>query len=863
MGSTASLDMATQQQLLAACAELRRRLRAGDPCSAEALLAAYPTLAGRDEAALELIYTEYVVREELGQHPRADEWCERFPRWREDLRNLFEVHVVMAAPGGDTAHQSRGADATPATPMDACTPPGDCPARVGRYDILGEIARGGMGVVYRARQHGLNRIVALKMILSGDHASPEERVRFRTEAEAVASLQHPNIVQVYEVGEWRPLGAPVAAPFLSLEYVEGGSLQQKLADGPLPPRGAARLTQTLAEAVEHAHKHAILHRDLKPANILLTADGLPKITDFGLAKRLQSAGDTRTGAMVGTPGYMAPEQAEGAPALQATDVYGLGAILYEMLAGRPPFQGATPLETLEQVRTHEPVPPTRLQPRLPRDLETICLKCLRKDPDRRYGSARELSEDLRRFLAGEPIHARPPRLGERAVKWARRRPAVAALLTALVAITLVGMGGIAWAWAETVHALHETELARNREHEESKRLEAALAARTIAMARLAWQGDQNDEACQLLDECPAIYRDAEWRYLHRVCHGCVATLDTGGVANRAIWLPDGRLVVGRPPSGKSGKPQIQVWDLGTVQPVIKIAGHSLALAALASTPDGSRLISACHTSMIGSLSNAVTPSGWIEVKVWDLADGRELRAFKRPISVPALTLSRDGSRLAYHRAADTMQLVDVGTARELQSLKVPAIPKNPNYRPTLALSPDGQLLGLVGLRSPPDTAGQSVFMLTPATGAVRPLLRLTTVPQFIAFSLDGQRCATELFDKETQSYHIKVWEIATGQELTELHVPSRVSTAAFSPNGQTLATGLITGTLRMWDLASSKAFLEYRGHKHQVSSLEFSPDGQRLAATSLEPVVRIWDTRPPDEPFPVERQGTITSALGD
>jgi tetratricopeptide (TPR) repeat protein len=296
-----------------------------------------------------------------------------------------------------------------------------------------------MGMVYRARHLRLNRLVALKMISGGGQAAPEMVARFQIEAEALASLDHPHIVQIYEVGKHGP------QPYFSLELVEGGSLDRKLADGPLPPREAAQLLETLARAVHAAHLRGIVHRDLKPANVMLTPAGDPKITDFGLAKRLEGhSGQTHTGSVVGTPSYMAPEQAAGDPRAVGppADIYALGAILYECLTGRPPFRGQSSLETLLQVRNAEPAPPTRLRPQVPRDLETICLKCLHKEPARRYPTAEALAEDLRRFRALEPIRARPAGAGERLVKWMRRRPAAAGLVgvSAAAALSLVALG---------------------------------------------------------------------------------------------------------------------------------------------------------------------------------------------------------------------------------------------------------------------------------------------------------------------------------------------------------------------------------------------------------------------------------------
>jgi serine/threonine-protein kinase len=342
------------------------------------------------------------------------------------------------------------------------------PARpaVAGYEILGELGRGGMGVVYKARHLELNRLVALKMVLAGPHAGPGQLARFRTEARAVARLQHPNIVQIYEIGEHQGL------PYFSLELIEGGSLAEKIARQPQPAGDAARLVEALARAVGYAHECGIVHRDLKPANVLLASGGreppvrdseaegptggsrpplaawVPKIADFGLAKLLEQEGDagpTQTGAILGTPSYMAPEQAQGhGPAVgAAADQYALGAILYDLLTGRPPFQGTTLLETLEQVQTREPVPPSQLLDKVPADLETICLKCLQKDPRRRYPDVGALADDLRRFLDGKPILARPVGSAERVARWARRNPRVAGLLAA-VATLLVALLAVSW-----------------------------------------------------------------------------------------------------------------------------------------------------------------------------------------------------------------------------------------------------------------------------------------------------------------------------------------------------------------------------------------------------------------------------------
>jgi predicted Ser/Thr protein kinase len=302
------------------------------------------------------------------------------------------------------------------------------------YEILGELGRGGMGVVYRARHMALNRTVALKMILAGGHASEEQLARFRAEAESVAQLHHPNIVEVYDIGEQRGL------PFFSQEYIDGKSLKDEIAGKPQRFKNAAGMVETIALAMHYAHRHGIVHRDLKPENVLLSKDGVLKVMDFGLAKNLDSdSSQTRTGTIMGTPNYMAPEQGRGEKQVgPLADVYALGAILYEMTTGRPPFLAATAVQTLTLLLNQEAVPPSQLQPNIPADLETITLKCLQKDPQKRYATAKELADDLRHFILREPILARPVSRVERVWRWCRRNKLVAGL-TATAVLLLVGM----------------------------------------------------------------------------------------------------------------------------------------------------------------------------------------------------------------------------------------------------------------------------------------------------------------------------------------------------------------------------------------------------------------------------------------
>lgn len=355
---------------------------------------------------------------------------------------------------------------------------------LGDYEVLGTLGRGGMGVVYKAQHRKLNRVVALKMVLQGAHASPDELARFLTEARAVAHLQHPNIVQIFDIGEMEGL------PFFSLEFVDGSNLAKQLARQPQRAEEAARLVETLARAMHYAHQHGVLHRDLKPANILLTTTGTPKIADFGLAKRIEDAtddGSTRTGTVLGTPSYMSPEQARGdiKQVGPLSDQYSLGALLYETVTGRPPFAAPRPVETLLQVMQDEPVRPRDLQPSIPSDLETICLKCLQKDPSRRYASCSDFAEDLGRFLRHEPIMARPISRVERSVRWCQRNRLVASLV-ATVFVALLAVAVVASWSAITVAERNESLRTSNLEKDRQSRLadsKAEEAARNEQLAK--------------------------------------------------------------------------------------------------------------------------------------------------------------------------------------------------------------------------------------------------------------------------------------------------------------------------------------------------------------------------------------------
>jgi tetratricopeptide (TPR) repeat protein len=464
------LPVAEMQRIDEACDRFEAAWRGGDRPDLRTFLAELEGVA-RARLLRELLELELEFLSEAGEMPDPRRYRERLPEHvdivdavfarrthtgapRDHLDRPSPADVTIDLPPADEAHAGVMVDVDASTdPSTAVAPPPSAPARIiAGYEIQGELGRGGMGVVYKARQIALGRMVALKLIRSAEFATTDELVRFPNEAEAVARLDHPHIVPIFEVGQWRALR------FFSMKLIEGSSLDRKLATYTADFAAAARLAALVAEGVHHAHQRGILHRDLKPANILLDDRGTPHITDFGLARRIDSGSDlTQSGLPMGTPSYMSPEQARGdkGSLTTATDVYGLGSILYALLTGRAPFAGTSLAETLDMVRA-EPAPaPSRLNGRVPRDLEVICLKCLEKDPERRYKSALDLADDLNRWLSGEPIRARPVGPATRAVMWCRRHPLPATLSGMLAIAVLGGLAGVTWKWREAAAARDE------------------------------------------------------------------------------------------------------------------------------------------------------------------------------------------------------------------------------------------------------------------------------------------------------------------------------------------------------------------------------------------------------------------------
>ena len=757
------------------------------------------------------------TRERGGPDSDAPSCNDRSDRTADDGRAVASMENFLGLNKGASASDltSAGTDALAA-----------CAAEIEGYEVLEELGRGGMGVVFKARQRRPDRLVALKVIRGGA-AGGDALVRFRTEAEVVAGLQHPNIVQVHAVGEHN------GAAFFSMEFCAGGSLARQLKGAPLAPAAAAALAEVLARAMHAAHRAGVVHRDLKPGNVLLTADGVPKVADFGLAKRLEDdSSQTNSGAVLGTPSYMSPEQADGEAKSvgPAADVYALGAILYELLTGRPPFRGPRVLDTLEQVRSQEPAPPRGLQPKTPRDLETICLKCLQKAPRQRYESAESLADDLRRFQEGRSIRARPVGPAERAWRWCRREPLAAGSSALAVACAALLLAGAFWYAARLGQAQGDLVAAKARadaaqEVADTQQYSALLngARQRIMQQRPGWTWDALADLAQAARLNVAVRQPAELRTEAAACLSGVdvrltRTLAEGFPAVRPAFHPDGRLLaVGGVKASAWTSCSIRIIDITSGETVHELSfspnmawqirrGVQDGVRCLAFSPDGRRLVAGMRSGLLHR---------------WDFTrEPPELTSWQgRADEVTLVAFSPDGE-----------SLYGCGPDDRVKRWPAAAPCDNP---PTYEHAENGQLVVGPNGDWAATEAGGKIFFLDPKTllpqgrSFAAPAGRLAAGPdgRVIAAGGDGT---------------LQLIDVADGGVLRTFRAPNRetandgrITDVAFSPDGALLASSsAVTGRFQLWDVASGQLLAD------QVAGgdcyLAFRPDGRALAVAAKD-----------------------------
>jgi WD40 repeat protein/tRNA A-37 threonylcarbamoyl transferase component Bud32 len=687
--------------------------------------------------------------------------------------------------------------------------PGSVFGRFGDYELLEEIARGGMGVVYKARQLSLNRIVAVKMILHGPFSSKETIERFHTEAKAAAGLHHPNIVPIYEVGKQD------GQHYFSMEFIEGQNLADAVRRGPMPARKAARYVQGMADAMQYAHEHGVLHRDLKPSNVLLDIFDQPRITDFGLAKIAANNSElTLTGQTLGSPGHMPPEQASGnRAATQQGDVYSLGAILYHLLTARAPFQGETIQEVLLQARTAEPVPPRRLNPSVPADLQTIALKCLQKDSAHRYESAGALAEDLRRFLNNQPILARPVSPVQKTRLWCRRHPVPALLSAALFVVVVIGVAGILAQWRRAErHAIGETANRRKAELY-ADRFQLNLYAADINLAAQAIQRGDFGLARRTLksfEPAPGTkdLRGFEWRLLWNLCRGEQLATLTGHdwIVTCAAFSPDARLLATGSQDGTT-----KIWDVAGSKLIRSLSIGYGAIWSLAFSGDGQLLMSA-------------TTKG---TTLWGTNDWQPVRTFPGilgALSTTGAVLATAESSPFNWEPAGKVTLWNYRTGEKLKELRKPGR--------ALALSPDEHLLAVAGPK-------KDIELWDVATGELKQELPSEEVIWCVNFSPDGSKLAASGWNEK-----VSVWNMEQGKA----RLPARqlkghtrtVWASVFSTDGSRFFTASSDQTIRSWDAATLEPRDVFRGHDSEVWCLALSANGKMLASGGKDQTVRLW-----------------------
>ena len=702
----------------------------------------------------------------------------------------------------------------------------------GDYELLEEIARGGMGVVYKARQVSLDRLVAVKMILAGEFATQQFVQRFLTEAAAAAVLHHPNIVAIHEVG------VHAGQHYFSMDFVDGPSLAALVGHQPLPARRAAQYLKTIAGAIHYAHEQGILHRDLKPSNVLIDASDQPRITDFGLAKRLEGETSlTLSGQMVGSPNFMPPEQATAKHGKvgRYSDVYSMGGILYHLLTARPPFQADSLEVIVSQVLTAEPVSPRLLNPTVPRDLETICLRCLEKEPARRYASAQLLADELGRFLEGKPIQARPVSAADKAWKWCRRQPVRAGLVTALILVFTLGLTGVLWQWRRADRNAQEEARQRLRAEEneyaaDMKLAQLALMDNNVGLAVSllnkhrpgfgvpASAGAAHKTASEQPDRLKAGLRTDlrpwEWRYLWQLCQGEeLFTLHHYPDSIGAVAVSkDGEVL-----ALQTGD-EVALWDLITRRPLT--AQPIAASSGLVFDPIGSLLA-------VGSRNARGEPG----VDLWDVNAGKLVGTLTHPWPVRSLAFSPDGKLLATFDDKGTIALVEWASNHTLTNFTVP--PPRRGGAGVVVFSPQGSRLAI-------GADYGRIRVLNWRTGAVLPIQTQTEDGVMaLVFSPTAELLAAGF---GFTSGVIGLWDSTSGEPRGQLtHHAGWISALAFTPDGRLLASASVDRTIRVWNVADQAELRCLRGHQDKVTALAFLPDGRTLVSGCANGSVCFWD----------------------
>jgi WD40 repeat protein/tRNA A-37 threonylcarbamoyl transferase component Bud32 len=776
---------------------------------------------------LDAIIADYVQQVEAGAVPDREALLAAHPDLADRLHAFFADFDRLDRQAGELR-----LSADPNRTTDATAPAGDELPRVryfGDYELLEVIARGGMGVVYKARQVSLNRLVALKMILKGELATERDVARFRAEAEAAANLDHPHIVPIYEVGDHD------GQQYYAMRFVEGTSLARH-------PRADARTEASLiaivAAAVHHAHLRGILHRDLKPSNILIDSAGTPFVADFGLAKRVDSERSlTESGALVGTPRYMAPEQAAGRKDLTVgADVYSLGVVLYERITGQTPFTGETALEVLRQVRENEPPRPSLITPGCDRDLETICLKCLEKEADKRFRSAEALADDLGRWQRGEPIEARPMRQLERSWRWCRRHPMEAMLATGLVLALLGGLSGVTFQWLRAEDNAEQARLnelkannhaaqARIQHQQATEERDAAETAKNhlrhnlytsdMALIQAAWDANNLTQVLALLERHRPQHnepdlRGFEWYYWKRLCHSNIRTLDLQIGRNQYILGRAGKAALGTAfPRKRVDNDYLIMWETSTEKELRTVEEPGYYVHSPQLNPDRS-----CIAALV-----------WkhVEVQKQEVPADCELRTWEAATSKTIWSVRERADHLVFDPIGEKIATSGNGPVKVWDAMTGRlrlTIPFEGSLRANaLAFSPDGTRLALTVGRFAPNDPPRTVHALP----------------------------------------SVNVYDVAMGNRLLhfQAHAVS-TSNAQFSPNGKLIATAGFSKSvdeslkweIRLWDALIGKEVLAFLSNSGP--GIAFSHDSKRIALFGGDSAVRVFDTASGQEIFAVK-----------